>query len=205
MTDREAFERAVSETPRFVYHNGLRMVLISVGWVVFSLPLVTIGPATLVAYRAILDVRSDRNRIEWGHLMTVLKRSGLASVLLSGAPVVFAAVAVTYGLSALRAASLAGEILALSAGYVALYLALVLMPTFVAMANGYDDFEAVMFGVRWTAEHPTAALTTGLLTVAILAATVLLTVAFVLVFAALAFTLQIEMVTETTDIASTED
>jgi hypothetical protein len=198
-TDREAFETALGRTPRFVYDNGPRLVLVSVAWVVASLPLVTIGPATLAAYRAILDLRSDANSIDWAGVGGVLRRSGAAATLLSGVPVAFGAVSVTYGLQALRTQSLLAEALALSAGYGALYVALLLMPTFVALARGASDVAAVKAGIRWTARHPTPALTTGLLTLVVLVASVLLMVAFVLLFAGVAFSFQVAMVVETTD------
>ncbi|SFR64570.1 hypothetical protein [Halogeometricum limi] len=192
--DQRAFRRALSTVPGFVYRNGLRLTLVSVLWALASLPLVTIGPATLGAYVAIRDLRSDRNRLDADHVRRVLRRNGAASALFSGVPVVFGAIAVAYGLTALERGSVAGEVVALVAGYVALYVALALIPTYVALADGDDPVDAFGYGVRWLVRHPTAALAMGLLTVAILAVTVLLTVAFALTFAGVAFSLQISVV-----------
>ncbi|WP_254279737.1 DUF624 domain-containing protein [Haloarcula marina] len=197
-TDQAAFRRAVADVPGFVYHNGLRLALLSLLWTLASLPLVTIGPATLAVYVAIRDLRSDRNRIDRGHIWSVLRQNGVASALFSGVPVAFGAVAVTYGVTALRTGSLAGEVVALVAAYVALYVALALVPTYVELARGSDPVAAFRYGVGWLARHPTPALATGLLSLVVLAVTAVLTVAFVLLFAGVAFTLQVAVV-ETVD------
>ena len=201
-TDQRAFRRSVVRVPGFVYHNGLRMTLLSLAWAVASLPLVTIGPATLAAYVAIRGLRSDRNAVDWSRIRTTLRRNGVASAVFSGVPVVFGAVAVTYGLTALRQGSLAGEVVALVAGYAALYVALALIPTFVALSEGTEPVAALRYGVGWLARHPTAALSMGLLTVAVLAVCLLLTVGFALLFAGLAFSLHVAVVEAVDDAAA---
>ena len=193
-TDQEAFRRAVADLPGFVYRNGFRLALLSLGWVVASLPLVTIGPATLAAYAAVQDLRSDRNRIDLDRLRTVLRRNGVASALLAGVPATFGSIAVLYATTALTRESLAGELVALVAAYVAVYAVLALVPTFAALARGEEPYEAVRFGVRWLSAHPTPALATALLTLVVLAVSVLLTIGFVLLFAGVAFSLQVAVV-----------
>ncbi|MBX0325617.1 hypothetical protein EGH21_21575 [Halomicroarcula sp. F13] len=193
-TDQTAFRHALAEVPGFIYHNGLRLALISLAWTLASLPLVTIGPVTLAAYVAIRDLRSDCNRIDWDNVWTVLRQNGVASALFSGIPVAFGAVAVTYGVTALRQGSLAGELVALMAAYVALYVALALIPTYVKLAHGTDPVAAFRYGVSWLAHHPTPALAMGLLTVVVLAVTAVLTIAFVLLFAGIAFSIQVAVV-----------
>ncbi|SEP16705.1 hypothetical protein SAMN04487948_11810 [Halogranum amylolyticum] len=204
-TDQHAFRWSVVRVPGFVYHNGLRITLLSLAWTVASLPLVTIGPATLAAYVALGDLRSDRNAVDWSHTHTVLRRNGVASAVFSGVPVVFGAIAVTYGLTALREGSLAGEVVALVAGYIALYLALALIPTFVALSKGAEPVAALRYGIGWLAKHPTAALSMGLLTLAILALCVLLTIGFALLFAGLAFSLHIVVVEAVDEAAVTAE
>lgn len=193
-TDQAAFRRAVADVPGFTYRNGLSLVLLSLGWFVASLPLVTIGPATLAAYVAIQDLRSDRNRIDRDRIVSVLRQNGVASVLFSGVPIAFGAVAVAYGTTAFAQESLVGEGIALVAAYVALYVTLALVPTFTALARGIDPVRAFRYGLGWLANHPTPALAVGLLTLVVLGLTVLLTVAFVLVFAGLAFSLHVGVV-----------
>ena len=193
-TDQEAFRRAVAALPGFVYRNGFRLALLSLGWVVASLPLVTIGPATLAAYAAVQDLRSDRNRIDRDRLQTVLRRNGVASALLAGVPATFGAIAVLYGTTALARGSLAGELVALVAAYIAVYAVLTLMPIFTALARGEEPLDALRYGVDWLSAHPTPALATALLTLVVLAVSVLLTIGFVLLFAGVAFSLQIAVV-----------
>jgi len=193
-TDQVAFRHALADVPGFVYHNGLRLALISLAWFLASLPILTIGPVTLAAYTAIQDLRSDRNHINRGHIRAVLRQNGVASVVFSGVPVAFGFVAATYGVTALQQGSLIAEAVALVAAYVALYLALALMPTYVKLARGEDPITALRFGIGWLVKHPTPALTMGLLTVIIFALTAVLTIAFVLLFAGIAFSLQVSIV-----------
>jgi hypothetical protein len=108
--------------------------------------------------------------------------------------VAFGAVAVTYGVTALQRGSLLGEVVALVAAYVALYVALGLMPTFAELARGADPVEALRNGLGWLVRHPTPALAMGLVTVAVLALTVLLTIAFVVAFAGVAFSVQLTVI-----------
>lgn len=196
--DQAAFREALRSVPRFVYHNGLRLTVLSVLWFIASVPLVTIGPATLAAYVAIQDLRSDRNEIDRGRIVDALRQNAAASALLSGVPVAFGVVAVTYGTTSLRQGSLLGEAIALVALYIALYVALALIPTFTALAGGIDPFDAFRFGLGWLRAHPTPALATGLSSLVILAGTLLLTIGFPLLFASLAFSLQVTVV-ETVD------
>lgn len=74
--DQEAFRHALSQVPQFVYQNGFSLVIISLLWFLASLSLVMIGPATLVAYVAIRDLRSEQNRIDRAYVLTVLQRNG---------------------------------------------------------------------------------------------------------------------------------
>lgn len=197
-TDQAGFRNAVRAVPGFVYHNGLRLTALSLAWTLAAIPLVTIGPATLAAYVIVQDLRSDRNRIDRGRLVAVLRKNGPASVLFSGVPVAFGLVTVAYGTASLNRASLAGEAIALVALYIALYAALTLMPTFTALARGADPVDALGFGLGWLRAHPGPALAMGLLSLLVLVVTLLLTIAFPLLFASLVFSLQVAIV-ETVD------
>lgn len=193
-TNQAAFRRALTRLPRFVYGNGSQLVVLSVAWVVCSLPLVTIGPATLAVYIAVQDLRSDQNTIDRSRIASVLWQNGIASIVFSGIPLVFSTIAFLYGTQALEQGVLLGEIVALIAGYVALYATLVLIPTFDAMAAGVPPVTSVRRGVYWVSTYPTAALTTALLTVVLLALSLLLTIAFVLLFAGIVVSLHLAIV-----------
>lgn len=195
-TNQAAFRRALVGLPRFVYGNGLQLIVLSVVWVVCSLPLVTVGPATLAVYTAVQDLRSDRNTTDRSRIVSTLRQNGAASIVFSGVPVVFGVIAFLYGVQALEQGVLLGEIVALIAGYIALYATLVLIPTFDAMAAGVSPVASVRRGVRWVRAYPTAALTTALLSVAFLALSVLFTIAFVLLFAGVVVSLHVAVVAE---------
>lgn len=190
------FRRALTRFPQFVYENGLRIVMLSVLWVVCSLPVITIGPATLAVYAAIQDLHSDNNAIDRSRIASILRQNGVASIIFSGIPVAFGGISVLYGIQALTHGAIIGEIIALIAGYITLYLGLVLIPTFSALASGVPPVTAFRHGVRWVGAHPTAILASALLTVVILAATILLMVAFVLLFAGVTFSLHIVITDE---------
>lgn len=195
-SNRVAFQQALSGLPRFVYGNGLQLAMLSVAWTVCSLPLVTVGPATLAVYVAVQDLRSARNTINRSRISSILRQNGVASAVFSSIPVIFAIIAVLYGIQALKRGALIGEVIALIAGYISLYAVLVLIPTFNAMAAGVPPVSALRQGVRWVSSHPTAALTTALLTVIFFAVSVLFTIAFVLLFAGLTVSLHVAIVSE---------
>jgi hypothetical protein len=203
-TDQIAFRNALTTVPSFVYDNALRLVVLSVAWIVCSLPVITIGPATLLAYSAIQDLQSERNTVDFSRMASVLRQNGVASVIFSGVPVVFGVVSVLYGIPALSRGILLGEVIALIAGYIAMYTVLVLIPTFSAMAMGVSPVSALRYGIRWVAAHPTAVLSMALLTVVTLVVTVLLMVAFVLLFAGIAFSLHV-IVTDEFEARSGDD
>jgi hypothetical protein len=192
--DQLSFRRALASIPAFLYRNSLSLAIVSLCWFLAVLPVVTIGPATLGAYVAIQDLRSDRNQIDYGRIGRVLRQNGIASALFSGVPVAFAAVAITYGMAALERGSLPGEAVALVAAYTALYIGLSLIPTFSSLARGDGPVDALRYGLSWLVRHPTSALAMGLVTLVVLALTALLTIAFALAFAGVAFSLQLAVV-----------
>ncbi|WP_160135392.1 hypothetical protein [Halococcus salsus] len=194
--DQEAFRYALSQVSRFVYQNGFSLAIISLLWFLASLSLVMIGPATLAAYVAIQDLRSDQNRVDRAHVLTVLRHNGVASAMFSGVPVALGAVAVTYATAALERGSVLGEGIALVAAYAAVYVSLALMPTFAKLAGSEDAVDALRYGLKWLIRHPTPALAMGLMTLVVLSVTVLLTIAFVLVFPGLAFSIQLTIIDE---------
>lgn len=187
-------ERGLSGTAAFVYENSYWLVVISLVWTLASVFVVTIGPATLGAYVAIKGLNSDRNRIERDRVLSVCRRQLVPSVAFGLAPPLFFALTGGYltamadGVTPLR---LGGAVATFYAG---LYLSLVLMPTFVALAEGRPGAEALRAGVGWVADKPTIAMLTGLVTLAVFLVTSVLTVAFVLLFAGVAFSFQVRMV-----------
>lgn len=199
-SDREALRRALGAMPRFVYGNAFQLVGVSVAWIVASLPLVTIGPATLAAYVAILELKSDANRIDRGQIAHIVRSSGLSAALFAGVPAILGLASISHVLTFVASPSLVAEGAALLAFYGAVYIALALIPTFVFLAEGNDDLVAFKQGIAWTAAHPTLTLVTGLLTLCLLSLTVLLTIAFVLLFAGVTFSIQIAIVLQSLEV-----
>jgi len=194
---------AHKQTMRFVYEHSVTLVAVSVAWFVASLPLVTIGPATLSAYAAIRSLREtgalDRRRVAG-----VLRRNGVHAVLLSFLPVAFFVVA---GLYLRNGTPRTGfeTVVAVVSVYVGAYLVVALIPTFITMAAGEPPIVALRRAYVWIATKPTAALSLVLVTAVVFAVTALLTIGFVLLFPAVAFSYHVEYLADDFDVATAAD
>ncbi len=194
---------AHKRTLRFLYEHSARLVLVSVAWFVASLPLITIGPATLSAYAAIRSLR-ETGRLDRGYVASSVRTNGIHAALLSFLPMVFA---IPAGLSLRGATTLGGvdSIVAVLGLYVAGYLAVALIPTFIAMADGVPPAVALKRAYVWTATDPTAALSLALVTAVVFVVTALLTVGFILMFAAVAFSYHVEYLADELNAAAATD
>ncbi|EMA59584.1 hypothetical protein [Halorubrum lipolyticum] len=190
-------------TLRFVYRHGAALIAVSVAWFLASLPLVTIGPATLGAYAAVRSLRQT-GRLDRGYVVSAVRTNGVHALLLSVLPVVFAAPA---ALSLRGGSTFTGPtpIVAVVGLYVAGYLAVALIPTFVAMADGESPVAALKRAYVWTATDPAAALSLALVTAIVFAVTALLTIGFVLLFAAAAFSYHVEYLADDLDVPAVTD
>jgi len=191
------------QTLRFVYEHSATLVAVSVAWFVASLPLVTIGPATLAAYAGIRSLR-ETGRLDRRYIENALRTNGIHAALLSFLPIVFA---IPAGLLVRGGTTLGGvdAIIAVVGLYVAGYLTIALIPTFIAMADGDTPTAALKRAYVWTATAPTAALSLALVTAIIFVVTVLLTIGFVLLFAAVAFSYHVEYLADDLDAAAGTD
>ncbi|WP_254546712.1 hypothetical protein [Halomarina pelagica] len=189
-SDLARLRSALSETGRFVYRHAAALVGVSVAWFVASLPLVTIGPATLGAYAAIRSLR-ETGRVDRGTVAERLRANGVHALLLGALPIVPALAAGLYAGDYLASGTALSAALTVACAYAALYAVLVLVPAFVSLSDGATVVEALRFGRTQVTGHPTLALTTALLTLTVLVATVALTVGFVLLFPAVAFSLHL--------------
>jgi|AntRauTorckE6833_2_1112554.scaffolds.fasta_scaffold00476_4 hypothetical protein len=190
-------------TLRFVYQHSATLIAVSVAWFIASLPLVTIGPATLGAYAAVRSLRQT-GRLDGDYVVSAVRTNGVHALLLSVLPIVFAAPA---GLSLRAGTTFTGltPIVAVVGLYVAGYLAVALIPTFVAMADGESPVVALKQAYVWTASNPAAALSLALVTAVVFAVTALLTIGFVLLFAAAAFSYHVEYLAEELDVPAVTD
>ncbi|ELZ28477.1 hypothetical protein C474_15254 [Halogeometricum pallidum JCM 14848] len=179
--DTKTVYRSFVSAVRFFYEHGPRLVAISALWFLCSVPLVTVGPATLGAYAAVTSLREgytfDRERVA-----ATLKRHGLSATLLSGVPLAFAAIAGLYARRYLLERSTVALVLGVITTYAAAYTALVLIPTFAGLAAGEDLEPAVRAGIRWTGRNALGAVMIGMGTIVLFAVTGALTIAFVVVF-----------------------
>ena len=194
---------AHKRTMRFVYEHSVTLVAVSVAWFVASLPLVTVGPATLGAYAAIRSLR-ETGALDRGHVAGVLRRNGVHAALLSFLPVTFFAAAGLYVRGGTPRTGFE-TVIAVVGVYVGAYLVVALIPTFITMAAGEPPTVALRQAYLWTASKPTAALSLAIVTAVIFAVTALLTIGFVLLFPAVAFSYHVEYLADDFDVATAAD
>ena len=178
---------------RFVYRHSTALVPASVLWVVCSLPLVTVGPASLGVYTVVLSLR-ETGRVDRSRVRRTVRSNFVAATLLGFAPVTFLGIAGLYVVSGLST-GLAGTVLTLAAAYVGLYLNVLLIPTFVLVAAGGDPRSALRESYLWIATNPATALWLGLSTLTVFVVTLGLTVGFLLLFAGVAGVYHVEVIT----------
>lgn len=196
--DVDPLAATLRSTGRFVWNHLPEVVVVSVAWFVAALPVVTIGPATLGAYRAVLSLRAG-DGLDAGAITATVRGQFVHATLLGLFPLVIALLAVNYGLAYLAAGAPLAGALAVVGAYAALYATLVLIPTFVALAAGDPVSAAVWSGYRWTARHAVGTVVLGVVTVALLATSSVLTVAVALLFAGVACAFHVEFVTGISD------
>ncbi|RDI70029.1 DUF624 domain-containing protein [Halopelagius longus] len=198
---RDPLHATIQSTGRFVWANLVSVVLISVGWFFASLPVVTVGPATVGAYRAVLSLREDDgDGIDGDAVWTTVREQFVHATLIGLVPLAILAIAATYGVTYLTTGTLVSGLLALVGVYTAAYICLVWVPTFVGLAEGETVADAVTAGYRWTARHAVGAVALAVVTVVLFVVSSLLTVALALLFAGVAFAFHVEFVTAVSEI-----
>lgn len=193
----DSLATTLESTSSFVYANSHRLIIVSVCWFIVSLPLVTLGPATLAAYAAIRQIDSEYHRIDPRGLARLVSQQFVPATLFGLFPIGFLTLSGIYFRAYLREGTALAAVIAVVAFYIALYGFMIMVPTFVELTNGSEASVAIKRGMRWVAAHPTLALLTGVVTVALAGITLVLTIAFILIFAGAAFSFQIKMITAT--------
>ena len=181
----EAVHGAFGASFRFVVQHALSVVGVSLAWALASLPIVTVGPATLGAYAAVASLR-EQGSVDVGEVRQTVRDHGLDAFLLGGVVVIMAGISALYAVQFVRTEATIAGVLGVAGLYVTAFLVLVLVPTFVGLAAGVPLSEAVRTSYRWTISQSVAALSMLLLTGLLLVLSLVLTVAFVLVFPAVA-------------------
>jgi hypothetical protein len=195
-TDGEPRSNAVVTTLRFVYRHSTALVPASLLWVICSLPVVTVGPASVGVYATVLSLREtggvDRERV-----VETVRETLLPATLLGLLPMIFVGISSLYVLSGL-ATGIVGTALTAAALYAGLYLGVLLIPTFVSLASGVAPRVALRESYLWLASAPVTGLQLLLVTVVLLVATLGLSVGFVLLFAGVTAAYHVEVVARAT-------
>lgn len=184
---------ALAAAKRDVYDHVSTMVLIGVCWFVASLPIVTIAPATVGAYAAIESVL-ETSRIDRGRVFSVVRRQFFPALVFGVFPPTLFVGGVVFTLDFLETVDPVAALLAVGSLYAFVFSVLVLIPTFVGLSREMWAGTAIKEGYLWVVGHPTLAMTTGLVTLAVFVVTALLTIGFVLLFAGVAFTFHLAVV-----------
>jgi hypothetical protein len=194
---------AYKRTLRFVYRHSTALVAVSVAWFVASLPLVTVGPATLGAYAAVRSIRQT-GRVDRAYVLRALRRNGVHAALLSFLPLLFVATATLYLWGGLALGGVT-NVVAVVGFYVGGYLGVALIPTFVVLADGETPVEALKEGYVWVARRPVSTVSLALVTAGLFVATAALTIGFVLLFPALTFSYHVEVLATDPDADASRD
>jgi hypothetical protein len=197
-SDAEVLGEALNETKRFVYSNGAELTLISVCWFCCSLPVVTVGPATLGAYTAVASLRENRG-INAHRVFATVRSQLVGATLLGLFPVVLACITLLYAFQYLTRGTSSAGLLALVGAYGVVFAVLVLAPTFVSLAQGIPLSNALRQSYLWTVRYPTLTLAVGTITVIIGCALLVFVVAFPLLFAGVTYSFHTQVIVTHSD------
>lgn len=195
LSDAVVFRDSVGKAVRFTYRHSIALVAISFAWFVAAIPLVTLGPATLGAYSAVVGLR-ERGSVNVGAVIGTVRRQLGHAILLGLLPIAFWSVALFYAVQYSLLAEPLTLALFLAAFYIGTYLAIVQVPAFVALAHGERGYDAISFGRSWVSSHTTLALLSVIVTGVFAVATLFLTIAFPFLFAGVAASFHVELVEE---------
>ena len=186
---------AVRSTARFVWDNVVSVVGISLCWFAAALPIVTVGPATVGAYAAVLSLRDDEtDGVDRAAVGSAVRSQFVHATALGLLPLTLVGVAAAYARAYLATGRALSGVLAVVALYAATYVCLVSVPTFIRLAAGDSLPVAVRTGYLWTARHAVGTVVLGAVTGALFVVSSLLTVAVALLFAGVAFAFHVEFV-----------
>jgi hypothetical protein len=179
-------------TLKFLYRHSTVLVPASVLWVICSLPLVTVGPASLGVYTLVLSLR-ETGQVDRERVVGTVRANVVPATLLGFLPVTFVGIALLYVVSGL-ATGIVGTALTAVALYGGLYVGVLLIPTFVSIAGGVEPRTALRESYVWLAGSPVTGLQLLLVTTVILVATLGLSIGFVLLFAGAAAAYHVEII-----------
>lgn len=180
---------ALRSTARFAWDELPTIVIVSVCWLLASLPLLTIGPATLGAYTAVLAKRAahrgeipDTPDALTGFVLGRVRRGAVPATAVGVVPLLFGAITAVYAVQFLVTGTVLFGALALASLVVGSQICLVVLPGLLYLAEGRESHAAIRAGYTWSISNPRRSVGTGVLTVVIGALLLSLTVAFPLLF-----------------------
>lgn len=188
----ELFRRSVLETARFVYQQSLKLVFISIAWFLLSLPVLTVGVATLGAYAAIISLR-ETGSVDINAVRRTIRSKFVSALILGWLPGLVTVICFANISSYLRNGdtwSLVSSILVL---YFLVYTFLILVAVYIELVDGTELWPAFKRANLSVRRNPTLSILTAVVTAFIFIVTALLTVAFVLLFPAIAFSLHVHV------------
>jgi len=189
----EPDELVFLQTLRFSYHNIVSLVGISLAWVLVSLPVVTVGPATIGAYRAIIAL-DETGSVDLAAVSSTVRTNLVPSLLLGILPFVLGGTSLLYVTTLGGGGSFWSLAVAVLALYATLYLSVLLIPTFGEMARGREMTQALRESYVWAAQSPTTVVRLTIVTAVVFVISVALTIAVVAIFPGFIMTYQLFLV-----------
>lgn len=191
-SDSEVLGEALNDLKGFAYVNSAELTLVSVLWFVCSLPVVTIGPVTLGAYTAVTSLHEEEG-LNASRVFGTVRDNLVGSTLLGLLPIALGGITFLYLYRFLTAGDAIAGLLTLVGVYATIFVGLVLIPTFVSLAQGASGVQALRQGYLWVVLHPTLALAVALFSTIFLGVTAILVVAFMVLFAGVTFSFHVEV------------
>lgn len=185
-------EGAFMGTLRFTYRHSAELAGLSVLWTILCLPIVTVGPVTLGAYRAIRSLR-ETGEIARADVRATVRDNLLESFLLGLVPLVFVGIGLLY-LAVLPEATTVSMGLGIAALYLGLYFGVILVPTFYEMAAGTEPIDGLRTGYLTIAGDPITVVRILIVTSGFLIVSTLLTVALVVIFPGITMSYHIHLI-----------
>lgn len=188
----ETFRRSILETARFVYQQSLTLVFISIAWFLLSLPVFTIGVATLSAYAAIISIR-EKGTVDVDTVRETVRSQFVPALVLGWLPGLITVIWVANVSSYVRSGDAQSLLLSIAVLYFLVYTFLILVAIYIELVDGTELWPAFKQANLWVQQNPMLSILTAVLTLLVFVTTVLLTVAFVLLFPAIAFSLHVHV------------
>lgn len=186
------YRRSLRRTAGFVYRHSTWLVVISVCWVIASLPVVTSGIATLGAFSAIRSLQND-DRPQWDPVNESLRRYGFNVTVMSFVPMLLAVMTVLYGVQYVETGGIQYLLLSISGVYLVTFLLLVSLTTVARLSDGDGFVEAVSAGYGWVVRNPMLSAASALTMAGIVLVGVVSVVGLVIIVPAVVFSLHLEV------------